>query len=118
MGRTNEDIRAIKDAFTDKKYDNSLTKCMRTELKEDKFKKAVMLVLDERRMEEYDPTGRRLPLDYDLIDRDVDDLHKVIKSEKAGESLMISIIVSRSDSHLRAVLKEYESRFVDQVLLP
>jgi hypothetical protein len=111
MGRTNDEIREIKDSFTDKKYDNSLTKCMRTELKEDKFKKAVMTVLEERRMEEYDSTGRRLPLDYELIDRDVADLRKVIKSDKGGESLMISIIVSRSDSHLRAVLKEYEKHY-------
>ncbi|KFA73793.1 hypothetical protein S40288_03174 [Stachybotrys chartarum IBT 40288] len=111
MGRTNDEIHEIKDSFTDKKYDNSLTKCMRTELKEDKFKKAVMTVLEERRMEEYDSTGRRLPLDYELIDRDVADLRKVIKSDKGGESLMISIIVSRSDSHLRAVLKEYEKHY-------
>jgi hypothetical protein len=111
MGRTNDEIRAIKDAFTDKKYDNSLTKCMRTELKEDKFKKGVMAVLDERRMEEFDSYGRRLPIDYELVDRDVDDLRKVIKSDKGGESLMISIVVSRSDSHLRAVLKEYERSF-------
>ncbi|KAH7316503.1 hypothetical protein B0I35DRAFT_479339 [Stachybotrys elegans] len=111
MGRTNDEIRRIKDAFTDKKYDNSLTKCMKTELKEDKFKKAVVIVLEERRMEEYDSSGRKLPLDYELIDHDVDDLRKAVKSEKGGESLMISIIVSRSDAHLRAIIKEYERHF-------
>ncbi|KAL7808239.1 Annexin [Trichoderma gracile] len=111
MGRTNEEIRRIKDAFSDKKYDNSLTKCMKTELKEDKFKKAVLMVLDERRMEEYDYEGRRLPLDYKLIDQDVADLHKAVKSDKGGETLMISIVVQRSDGHLRAVLKEYEHQY-------
>ncbi|KAL7913520.1 Annexin [Trichoderma velutinum] len=111
MGRTNEEIRHIKDSFSDKKYDNSLTKCMKTELKEDKFKKAVLMVLDERRMEEYDYEGRRLPLDYKLIDQDVDDLHKAVKSEKGGETMMISIVVQRSDGHLRAVLKEYEHQY-------
>jgi len=50
MGRTNAEIRAIKDGFSDKKYSDSLTKCMKTELKEDKFKKAVLLVLEERKM--------------------------------------------------------------------
>lgn len=111
MGRTNEEIRQIKDSFKDKKYDNSLTKCMKTELKEDKFKKAVLLVLEERRMEEYDAYGRKLPLDYQLVDQDVEDLRRAVKSEKGGESMMISIIASRSDSHLREILKEYEHHY-------
>lgn len=111
MGRTNEEIRLIKEAFTDKKYDNSLVKCMRTELKEDKFKTAILAVLDERRMEDFDRKGRRLPLDYDLVDKDVHELRKAVKAEKGGESLMISIIVQRSDDHLRAILKEYEKRY-------
>lgn len=111
MGRSNHEIRLIKDAFTDKKYDNSLTKCMKTELKEDKFKKAVLMVLEERRMEDRDPSGRSLPLDYKLVDQDVDDLHRSVKADKGGESLMISIVVQRSDTHLRAVLKDYERAF-------
>ncbi|KAM0474286.1 hypothetical protein ACHAPX_007620 [Trichoderma viride] len=111
MGRTNDEIRRIKDSFSDKKYDNSLSKCMKTELKEDKFKKAVLIVLEERRMEEYDYEGRRLPLDYKLIDQDVEDLYKSVKSDKGGETLMITIVVSRSDAHLRAVLKEYEHQY-------
>ncbi|KAI6778205.1 Annexin A7-like protein [Emericellopsis cladophorae] len=108
MGRTNEEIRQIKSAFTDKKYDNSLTKCMKTELKEDKFKKAVLMVLEERRMDDYDHNGRKIPLDYKLVDEDVHSLRQAIKAEKGGESLMISIVVQRSDNHLREVLKEYD----------
>ncbi|KAF7559348.1 hypothetical protein G7046_g4799 [Stylonectria norvegica] len=111
MGRTNDEVAHIKDAFTDKKYDNSLTKCMKQELKEDKFKKAVLLVLDERRMDEYDQYGRRLPIDYELVDQDVDDLRRAVKSEKGGESAMISIIVQRSDTHLRAIITEYERHY-------
>lgn len=111
MGRTNDEIRKIKDGFTDKKYDNSLVKCMKTELKEDKFKKAVLLVLDERRMDEFDHHGRRLPIDYKLVDNDVEELRHAVKSEKGGESMMISIIIQRSDSHLRAILKEYEHHY-------
>ncbi|KOS22056.1 Annexin A11 [Escovopsis weberi] len=108
MGRTNDDIHRIKAAFSDKKYDGSLTKCMKTELREDKFKKAVMMVLEGNRMEEYDHHGRLIPIDYNQVDSDVADLRKAIKSEKGGETLMISIVVQRSDSHLRAVLHEYE----------
>ncbi|KAK4236741.1 hypothetical protein C8A03DRAFT_35331 [Achaetomium macrosporum] len=111
MGRTNDEIRRIKEGFSDKKYGNSLTKCMRTELKEDKFKKAVLMVLEEQRMEEEDGYGRPLRIDYDLVDDDVRQLHHAVRSEKGGESLMISIITTRSDSHLREVLREYKNKY-------
>ncbi|TVY48823.1 Annexin [Lachnellula occidentalis] len=107
MGRTNREIRQIKDGFSDKKYSDSLVKCMKTELKEDKFKKAVLLVLDERKMEERPGYG----LDRDLLEDDVRDLYKAVRSEKGGESAMISIIVVRSDSHLKEVLRAYESTY-------
>ena len=107
MGRKNDEIAQIKDGFKDKKYGDSLTKCMKTELKEDKFKKAVLMVLDEKRMEE-SRSGR---IDRDLVDDDVRALHKALKSEKGGESAMISIIVVRSDSHLRECLRVYESSY-------
>ncbi|KAK4042136.1 hypothetical protein C8A01DRAFT_14217 [Parachaetomium inaequale] len=111
MGRTNDEIRQIKDGFSDKKYANSLSKCMRTELKEDKFKKAVLMVLDEQRMEEEDGYGRPLRIDYDLVDDDVRQLHHAVRSDKGGESLMISIVIQRSDAHLREVLREYKNKY-------
>ena len=111
MGRTNDEIRRMKEGFSDKKYGNSLTKCMKTELKEDKFKKAVLLVLEETRMEEDDVYGRPLRIDYDLVDDDVRHLNHAVKSEKGGESLMISIVTQRSDSHLREVLREYRNKY-------
>jgi len=107
MGRTNREIREIKDGFSDKKYSDSLTKCMRTELKEDKFKKAVLMVLEEKRME--DRPG--YPLDRKLVEDDVYDLHKAVKSEKGGETAMINIVVMRSDGHLRETLRLYESTY-------
>ena len=108
MGRTNDEIRRIKDGFSDKKYGDSLTRCMRTELKEDKFKKAVLLVLEERRMEETDTYGRPLRIDHDLVYDDVKELGYAVRSEKGGETLMINIVTQRSDSHLREVLKVYK----------
>jgi hypothetical protein len=107
MGRTNREIRQIKDGFSDKKYSDSLVKCMKTELKEDKFKKAILLVLDEDRMEER--PGERV--DMRLVEDDVRDLHKAVKSEKGGETAMISIVVVRSDGHMREVLRLYESTY-------
>lgn len=46
MGRLNEEIRLIKDGFSDKKYGNFLMRVMRMELREDKFKKVVLMVLE------------------------------------------------------------------------
>lgn len=111
MGRTNDEIRRMKEGFSDKKYGNSLTKCMKTELKEDKFKKAVLMVLEETRMEEEDVYGRPLRIDYNLVDDDVRHLYHAVRSEKGGESLMISIVTQRSDSHLREVLREYKNKY-------
>jgi hypothetical protein len=105
MGRTNKEIRAIKEGFSDKKYKDSLEKCMRTELKEDKFKKAVLLVLEERRMEE----SRRL--DEELVREDIRSLEKAVSSERGGESRMIEIVCLRSDGHLREVLRGYERTY-------
>lgn len=107
MGRTNREIREIKDGFSDKKYSDSLTKCMKTELKEDKFKKAVLLVLEERKMEERPGYG----VDRGLVEEDVRDLYRAVKSEKGGESAMIGIVCVRSDAHLREVLRAYEGTY-------
>ncbi|KAI1755911.1 Annexin [Xylaria castorea] len=108
MGRTNEEIHNIKDAFSDKKYKDSLVQCMKTELKEDKFKKAVLLVLEERRMEEYDGYGRPLPIDRRLVEDDVEALYSAVRAEKGGETAMIQIVLLRSDAHMREVLRLYE----------
>ncbi|KAH6855052.1 hypothetical protein B0I37DRAFT_423127 [Chaetomium sp. MPI-CAGE-AT-0009] len=111
MGRTNDEIRRIKEGFNDKKYGNSLSKCMRTELKEDKFKKAVLMVLDEQRMEEEDVYGNPLRIDYDLVDDDVRQLYHAVRSEKGGETLMITVATQRSDAHLREVMREYKNKY-------
>ncbi|KAI5924455.1 hypothetical protein F4810DRAFT_663614 [Camillea tinctor] len=108
MGRSNDEIRRIKDAFSDKKYRDSLTLCMRTELKEDKFKKAVLLALEANRMEDRDETGRLLLIDRHLVEDDVETLYKAVHSDKGGETAMIQIVLLRSDTHLREVLKLYE----------
>jgi len=102
MGRTNAEIRNIKDEFKDKRYSDSLTKCMEKELKMDKFRTAVLMVLEEKRQEEQDA----YPLEY--RNRDVEMLHRSLTTERGGESAMLEIIVRRSDAHLREVLKTYE----------
>jgi hypothetical protein len=107
MGRTNGEIRAIKAGFSDKKYSDSLVKCMSRELKEDKFKKAVLMVLEEKRMEDRGAWS----VDRRLVEEDVRELYRAVNAEKGGETAMINIIVLRSDSHLREVLKLYQASF-------
>jgi hypothetical protein len=105
MGRSNAEIREIKDAFKDKRYADSLTRCMEKELKMDKFRTAVLMALEERRQEEQDV----YPPEY--RDRDVDILAKSIRAREGGETAMLEIIVRRSDAHLREVLRVYQDLY-------
>jgi hypothetical protein len=105
IGRSNAAIREIKSCFRDTRYNDSLERCMRAELRADKFRVAVLLALEERRQDE------REPLDSRLIRQDVSDLHRALISKEGGETLMINIIVLRSDSHLREVMRTYEGHY-------
>ena len=104
MGRQNHEIRAIKDAFKDKRYGDSLVKCMDKELKADKFRKAVLMALEAERQEESDVW----PVEY--RNRDVDTLYRALKAREGGESAMLGVVVMRSDGHLREVLRTYERK--------
>lgn len=103
MGRSNAAIREIKSCFRDSRYDNSLERCMRSELRADKFRTAVLLALEGRRQDEREPVEAR------LVRRDVSDLYRALVSREGGETAMIYIIVLRSDAHLREVLRAYEA---------
>ncbi|KAL8714164.1 MAG: hypothetical protein Q9220_001893 [cf. Caloplaca sp. 1 TL-2023] len=105
MGRTNSEIVKIKDAFSDKRYNDSLEKCMQTELKKDKFRNAILLALEEKRMSENEK------LDVNLVRRDTQELYKALTSKEGGETAMINIIVVRSDNHLREVLRSFEASY-------
>jgi len=74
-------------------------------LKKDKFRNAVMLVLEEKRMPE------KQKLSIDLVRRDVQDLYKTLTAKEGGESAMINIIVVRSDNHLREILRVFEGTY-------
>ncbi|KAL8808015.1 MAG: hypothetical protein Q9223_004161, partial [Gallowayella weberi] len=87
MGRTNSEIVKIKDAFSDKRYNDSLEKCMQTELKKDKFRNAILLALEEKRQSDNEK------LDINLVRRDVQDLYKALMAKEGGETAMINIIV-------------------------
>lgn len=104
VGRTNQQIREIKDTFKDKKYDDDLEKCMKAELNADKFRDAILLALQERRM----PDG--LGIDMRLVHEDGMDLHDALHV-RGSESAMVKIIMLRSDEHLKEVLRYYEKSY-------
>ncbi|THX86439.1 Annexin [Aureobasidium pullulans] len=104
MGRSNAEIRQIKDSFKDKRYNDDLTRCMEMELKPDKFRTAVLIVLEARRQEESEVYPRQ------YVDKDVEVLNRCLTAKEGGESTMLEIVVRRSDAHLREVLKAYERR--------
>ncbi|KAL9125797.1 MAG: hypothetical protein Q9217_005052 [Psora testacea] len=105
MGRTNSEIMKIKDAFSDQRYHNSLEKCMQTELKKDKFRTAVLLALEERRMLESEK------LDMSLVRRDVEQLYRALTAKEGGETAMINIILVRSDKHLAEIMRVFETSY-------
>ena len=104
MGRTNSDIREIKNCFKDKRYNDDLERCMKAELKADKFRVAILLALEERRMPE------QTPLDSRMVMQDCKDLYRALASP-GGESAMIQIIVLRSDAHLREIMRAFEKAY-------
>lgn len=79
MGRSNHEIQQIKAAFKDKRYSDSLTKCMDKELKADKFRKAVMLALEGERQEESDVWGR------EYVEKDVETLYRALRRREVWE---------------------------------
>ena len=102
MGRSNADIREIKDGFRDKRYRDDLVLCMQKELKPNKFQTAVLLALEGARQEETDVW----PSEY--RNKDVETLYRALKSRDGGETAILEIVVMRSNNHLRDVLKTFE----------
>lgn len=105
MGRSNADIRQIKDSFKDKRYSDDLVKCMERELKADKFRIAILTALEGRKQEETDIYPR------EYVDKDAAILYHCIMSREGGETAMLDIVTRRSDAHLREVLRTYERQY-------
>ncbi|PGH12664.1 hypothetical protein AJ79_04164 [Helicocarpus griseus UAMH5409] len=105
VGRTNAEIREIKKCFRDKRYGDDLERCMKAELRADKFRTAILLALEGRRQ------SNNAPSDSVLIRNDMNDLHRALIAKEGGETAMIKIIIVRGDSHLREVLRLYEATY-------
>lgn len=106
MGKSNEEIWKIKDGFKDAKYDNSLEKAVRNELVANKFRMAVLIQLEGVRMED----GAKI--DFDGVKEDVRRLGEILErmdGRGGGETLMIGIIVNRSDAWIREMAITYRN---------
>ena len=104
MGRSNAEIRAIKDAFRDKRYADDLDKMVARELGADKFRTAVGWALEARRQEETDA------VEEGVVGKDVAVLAQSLRGSGA-ETAMLEIVVRRSDAHLREVLRAFDRQY-------
>ncbi|OCK99611.1 Annexin, partial [Cenococcum geophilum 1.58] len=107
IGKKNHEIREIKAAFRDKRYGDSLETFLERELKADKFQAALLMVLGDSRQEETDVWPCM------SIENDTDVLHNALNTSQGGETAMLNVVLKRSDTHLREVLRQYESQYND-----
>lgn len=107
MGRTNDEILDIRDAYTDKKNNHDIIAALEKELSADKntgarFTEMIMLQLKAKRMEEWDNVY------VEKIKEDVKHLHETISKDKADVSFLIEFVILRNDTHLRETMKLYK----------
>ena len=107
MGKSADEIRKIKAGFKDAKYLNSLEKVVRNELEGNKFRMAVLVQLEGVRMEESEEVK------IDGVREDVRRLGEVMerKDARGGETIMIEILVNRSDRWIREMAGQYKATY-------
>lgn len=111
MGKTNEEIRKIKDGFKDAKYDNSLEKAVRNELVANKFRMAVLIQLEGVRMEEL---GHGMRFSVEGLKDDIRRLGDILERKDGrggGETVMIEIVINRSDGWIREMAAMYRNEY-------
>ena len=107
MGKSADEIRKIKAGFKDAKYLNSLEKVVRNELEGNKFRMAVLIQLEGVRMEESEE------IKIDSVKEDVRRLGEVMerKDARGGETIMIEILVNRSDRWIKEMAGQYKATY-------
>ena len=66
-----------------------------------------LMVLGDARQEETDVWP------HISIENDTDVLHNALNTSQDGETAMLNIVLKRSDTHLRGVLRQYEVQYND-----
>ncbi|PUU77786.1 hypothetical protein B9Z19DRAFT_1085557 [Tuber borchii] len=105
MGKSADEIRKIKAGFKDAKYLDSLEKVGRNELEVNKFRIAVLIQLEEVRMEESEE------IKIDGVKEDVRRFGEVTewKDARGGEITMIKILVDRSDRWIKEMAGQHKA---------
>lgn len=128
LGRSNVEARLIEDGFRihgnklEREHATSLESFLDQYLQQGEawFREAVKAVLSGHRMEERDHSGQPLPIDMQLVEKDVDELFEAVAGERVAATTISQIVVLRSDAHLREVLtiyqRKYESDFLTDAL--
>lgn len=128
LGRSNIEARLIEDGFRihgnklEREHATSLESFLDPYLQQCEawFREAVKAVLSGHRMEERDHSGQPLPIDMQLVEKDVDELFEAVAGERGAATTISQIVVLRSDAHLREVLtiyqRKYESDFLTDAL--
>lgn len=126
--RSNIEARLIEDGFRihgnklEREHATSLESFLDPYLRQGEawFREAVKAVLSGQRMEERDTSGQPLPIDMQLVEKDVDELFEAVAGERRATTTISQIVVLRSDAHLREVLtiyqRKYESDFLSDAL--
>ena len=113
IGRSNADIRAIKEAYQHT-YHRSLEADVRADLSA-KTERLFMMLLTATRAEDSAPV---IPQN---VDADVAELHRATEGQTGAEQLTVcSILSSRSDAQVRAIAHTYEQKYcipLEKVLL-
>lgn len=119
FGRSNTQARLIEDGFRihsnklERERGTSLEGFLDPYLRQGAawFREAVKTVLSGQRMEEIDHSGQPLPIDMQLVEKDVDELFEAVAGERGAETTISQIVVLRSDAHLREVLTIYQRKY-------
>lgn len=104
LGRSNADIRAIKDAYK-KTYRTSLDSDIKADLSM-KTERHFLMVLSANRNEESTPVNPQ------QIDHDVMEIYKATEGKAGTDELLVCNILSqRSDAQIRAIAHTYQQKF-------
>ncbi|RPB26566.1 Annexin [Terfezia boudieri ATCC MYA-4762] len=122
VGKTVQEIRKIKKGFKDDKYGNSLERAVKNELAAHKFRGVILMTLDtESGIRDEEPEhqgylgsvwGHAVPdpgsVKMDKVQEDVKTLYEVLDGRPGtGETVLMQIILCRSQVHLREVIRWY-----------
>ncbi|KAK6330982.1 hypothetical protein TWF718_003176 [Orbilia javanica] len=119
MGREVDDIIDIKQSYRDSKNDHNFEKAIKKELAADKatgekFKELVLLQLDTTtrglHMDEWDKVY------LDKVRDDAEDLHDALAKDKVDSFFVGKIVITRSTTHLRELMRMYKKLFDGQDL--